>query len=134
MDDAEAVVRLFDIYMKATWTDPYTGKIDLSAYEGMASASLLQQAAYVPKIIEAMYRDGRAEVDAVGERCVRKGALVDELVARSDGKIVKERALLVIQAALQNDYIWSPTVDKIKLTGANANRVFGAESQTLNTP
>jgi len=100
---------------------------------GVMETSLRKQAEYVPRIVESIYADGKAEIDAGGERYVKKGILVDELVARSSGRIDKGRAQDVIQLALEKDYIWCSAVDHIKLSGAGANRMLGADSQTLNT-
>ncbi|MBU3942242.1 MAG: hypothetical protein KKF74_04995, partial [Nanoarchaeota archaeon] len=115
-----------------TWKDPYTDEVDTAPMMGITETSLIKQAEYVPRIIEQMYRDGRGDIEATGERCVKKGSLVDELMARSDGKIGRDRAQDIIRVAIQKDYIWNPTIDKIKLSDSSKNQMLGSE-QTLNT-
>ena len=133
MEDLEDSLWLHEIYVNETWKDPYTKEVDTGPMMGITETSLQKQAEYVPRIIESMYTDGRGDIDATGERCVKKGALVDELIARSNGNIGRERAQDVIRLAIEKDYIWNPTVDKIKLSGVGRNQMLGAESETLNT-
>lgn len=132
MEDLEDSLWLHEIYVNETWKDPYTKEVDTGPMMGITETSLQKQAEYVPRIIESMYADGRGDIDAIGERCVKKGVLVDELIARSNGNIGRERAQDVIRLAIEKDYIWNPTVDKIKLSGVGRNRMLGDE-QTLNT-
>lgn len=130
MEDAEATIRLFEIYVRATWTDPFTGKIDMNVYEGMPASSRQQQAEYVPRIVEQMYRDGKGIPDAMGELYVRRKDLIDEMkrMGELDGYIANK----VLDLAISKDLVWPPGVDKIKLEG-NRNRMLGDEPTTLNT-
>ena len=129
MQDAEATIKLFEIYVQATWTDPFTGKIDMSGYEGMPATSRVQQAEYVPRIVEQMYRDGKGNVGLDGELFVRRKDLIDEMkrMGELDGYVANQ----VLEMALKKDLVWPPGVDKIKITGDN-NQMLGSE-QTLNT-
>ena len=131
MQDAEATIRLFEIYVQATWTDPYTGKVDMNVYEGLLPDSLQKQAEYLPRIIAQIYRDGKGIPDPTGELYMRRNDLVNEIMAR--GGLDNYRANQVVKLALDKDLIWTPGMDKIKLSGVNANRMLGADSQTLNT-
>lgn len=130
-EDFNDTVWLQEIYVNETWKDPYTDKVDTGPMMGIIETSLQKQADFVPRIVESLYADGKAEIEPTGERFIKKGVLVDELVARSGGRIDKGRAQDVIRLALQKDFIWSPVADKIKLTG-DRNRMLGGE-QTLNT-
>jgi DNA replicative helicase MCM subunit Mcm2 (Cdc46/Mcm family) len=130
MGDAEAVVRLFDIYVQATWTDPFTGKIDMNVYEGITASSRQQQAEYLPNIIEHMYRDGRGICDALGELFVRRGDLIKEVERL--GQLDTFIANKVLDLAIEKDLVWAPGIDKIKIKG-DRNRMLGNNPQTLNT-
>ena len=126
-EDFNDTVWLQEIYINETWKDPYTGEVDTGPMLGITESSLQKQSDFVPRIVKSMYDDGKAEIDAGGERYVRKGVLVDELVARSNGKIDKGRAQDVIRLAQEKDSIWSSAVDHIKLSGAGANKMLGDE-------
>ena len=130
MEDAEATMRLFEMYVKATWTDPYTGKIDMNVYEGIPPSSRQQQADYVPNIIEHMYRDGKGIPDALGELFVRRGDLIKELERL--GQLDTFIANKVLDLAIEKDLIWAPGIDKIKIKG-DRNKAMGDDPQTLNT-
>ena len=130
LEDFNDTIWLQEIYINETWKDPYTGQVDTGPMMGIRESSLMKQAEYVPRIVKSMYDDGKAEIDAGGERYVKKGVLVDELIARSDGKIGRDRAQDVIRLAVQKDYIWNPTIDKIKLSDLDKNRMLGDNSQT----
>jgi len=62
---------------------------------------------------------------------VRRGDLVKEIV--SYGKVDQGRANEIVKVALEQDLVWSPGPDRIKLSDKEANRILGSESQTLNT-
>jgi replicative DNA helicase Mcm len=128
MEDAEATIKLFEIYVRATWTDPFTGKIDMNVYEGIPAASRQQQADYVPNIIEHMYRDGKGVCDALGELFVRRGDLIKELERL--GQLDTFIANKVLDLAIEKDLVWG--IDKIKIKG-DRNRMLGDEEQSLNT-
>lgn len=131
-EDFKDSVWLHEIYINETWKDPYTKKVDTGPMMGIPEKSREIQAGYIPKIIELMYSNGRAEIDALGERYVTKGKLVDELIACSDGKVGRDRAQEIIQVAIDLDIIWPSSLDKIKLTG-DRNRMLGDKEQSLNT-
>jgi len=126
MEDAEATVRLFEIYVQATWTDPFTGKIDMSGYEGMPATSRVQQAEYVPRIVEQMYRDGKGIADPLGELYIRRKDLIDEMkrLGELDGYIANK----VLDLAVEKDLVWPPGPDKIKLSGIGRNRMLGDDA------
>lgn len=130
IQDAEATIRLFEIYVQATWTDPYTGKVDMNVYEGLPPDSRIKQAEYLPRIIEQIYHDGKGVPGFDGELYVRRRDLVDELMAK--GHLDNYSANQVIRLALEKDLVWSPGPDKIKITG-DRNRMLGDEEQSLNT-
>ena len=132
MEDAEAVVKLFEIYVRATWTDPYTGKIDMNVYEGMPANSRTKQSEYVPRIIEQMYRDGKGQVGVDGQLYVKRVDLIDEMkrLGNLDTYIANE----VLTLAIKKDLVWEPRDGggRVKLAGGR-NRMLGDEPTTLNT-
>ena len=131
-EDFNDTVWLQEIYINETWTDPYTGKVDTGPMVGIPEVSRFKQAEYVPMVIKQMYRDGKGVPDATGELSVRRGDLVKELVGY--GKVDQGRANEIIKVALEQDLVWSPGPDRIKLSDKEANRMLGDEPKTLNTP
>jgi len=132
IEDFNDTIWLHEIYINETWTDPYTGKVDTRPMVGIPEVSRFKQAEYVPMVVRQMYRDGKGIPDAIGELSVRRGDLVKEIV--SYGKVDQGRANEIVKVALEQDLVWSPGPDRIKLSDKEANRMLGAESQTLNTP
>ena len=130
MEDYEDSIWLYEIYINETWRDPYTGKVDTGPMMGIMETSRMKQAEYLPRIIEQMYRDGKGQVGLDTELYVKRGDLVDEMVSR--GKVDQGRANDIIKVAMEKDLVWSPGVDRIKLSGSDANRMLG-DKQTLNT-
>ena len=131
-EDYEDAVKLHEIYVNETWLDPYTGKVDTGPMVGIPEVSRFKQAEYVPMVIKQMYRDGKGIPDATGELSVRRGDLVKEIVGY--GKVDQGRANEIVKIALEQDLVWSPGPDRIKLSDKEANRMLGGEPQTLNTP
>ncbi len=129
-EDYEDSVKLHEIYVNETWLDPYTGKVDTGPMVGIMETSRMKQAEYLPRIIEQMYRDGKGQIGLDTELYVKRGDLVDEMVSR--GKVDQGRANDIIKVAMDKDLVWSPGVDRIKLSGSDSNRMLGDE-QTLNT-
>jgi len=125
-DDFNDTIWLQEIYINETWKDPYTGEVDTGPMLGITETSLQKQAKYVPRIVESIYADGKAEIDAQGERYVKEKTLTEELMARSGGKIDRYRAKDVIKWAIDADYIWDNKRGLIKLPG-DRNRMLGAD-------
>jgi len=126
IEDAEATVRLFEIYIQATWTDPFTGKIDMNVYEGMPPTSRVQQAEYVPRIIEQICRDGKGQIGLDGELYVKRVDLINEMkrLGELDGYVANQ----ILDFAIKKDLVWPPGIDRIKITG-DKNQMLGSENK-----
>jgi len=106
MDDAERAIRLFELYINETWKDPYTGKVDVAPFEGMAPKSLEEQARYLPRIIESMVESGDYHMTVNGNPMIGVRELKEKLL--SLGNVDSTRARKIIDYALERDIIWEP--------------------------
>jgi len=108
MEDAEAAIELFDIFINETCKDPYTGKVDADIIGDGPPKSLRVQSDRVRLVVELMLQ----ELD--GEReYVLKGALINFLIR--EWGVMKVRAEQIIDLAEQKDLIFNPYLDHIRL-------------------
>jgi len=108
MEDAEAAIELFELFINETCKDPYTGEVDVDIVGGGLPKSLRVQSDRVRLVVEFMLQ----ELD--GERSyVFKGALINFLVR--EWGVLKVRAEQIIELAEQKDLLFNPYLDHIKL-------------------
>ena len=112
--DLDVVWRLFELYIDETWTDPYTGKVDISGLLGMVEKSVEGQARYIPRVIDMLVEDEMCEMTASGDFMVKQPVLRDKLV--EIGKVDASRAMKIIGYALENDILWTPKYGYVSAT------------------
>jgi len=108
MEDAEAAIELFDIFINETCQDPYTGEIDVDIVGGGPPKSLRKQIARLPLVVGVMLEDLNGE-----RNYIYKMALVKWLMEKWN--VPESRANDIIAKAEETGLIQNPYMDHVRL-------------------
>ena len=108
MEDADAAIEMFEIFINETCHDPYTGKVDVDMIGGIPK-SLRDQSNRVPLVLELMLGDLNGSRDYV-----YLSALEEWLMEHWN--VPEQRARDVVGLAISKDLIWQPYMDHVKLS------------------
>ena len=109
MEDAEAAIELFEIFINETCKDPYTGEIDVDIVSGDIPKSLSKQSNRLPLVVELMIEELDGERDYVFKEAIIKFIM-------REWKVTKTRAVDIIALAVKKDLVWIPYMDHVKVS------------------
>lgn len=106
MEDAEAAIELFEIFINETCHDPYTGKVDADMVSGAVPKSLRDQSDRVRLVVELMLSEMERDY-------VLRGAIINFLVR--EWGVMEIRAKQIIDLAEEKGLIQNPYMDHVRL-------------------